>query len=181
MDPILAAIALLKATGLGGWLTEKLGGLINEPAARKVIDVARAVTGIKDPAAMLEQLQADAALAGRLREKVMDNEQDIVRLSFADVANARAMQVAALQQGDEFAKRFVYWLAAVWTFAAILYIGLITFCRIPENNVRFADTILGFMLATVVATILQFFFGSAISNRSKDNSIAALIDATKPK
>jgi multisubunit Na+/H+ antiporter MnhE subunit len=49
----------------------------------------------------------------------------------------------------------------------VVYICAITFLTIPENSVRFADTILGFLLGTIVATILQFFFGSSKSSKDK--------------
>lgn len=58
-------------------------------------------------------------------------------------------------------------LAAVWTTFAIVYILFITFHDIPENNIRFADTILGFLLGTVVATIINFFFGSSKGSEEK--------------
>jgi hypothetical protein len=34
--------------------------------------------------------------------------------------------------------------------------------------VRFADTILGFILGTVIATMLNFWFGSSIGSKEKD-------------
>lgn len=58
-------------------------------------------------------------------------------------------------------------LAAVWTTFAIVYILFITFHDIPEKNIRFADTILGFLLGTVVATIINFFFGSSKGSEEK--------------
>jgi hypothetical protein len=39
--------------------------------------------------------------------------------------------------------------------------------------VRFADTILGFMLGTVVATILNFFLGSSAGSKEKTEALAA--------
>jgi hypothetical protein len=48
------------------------------------------------------------------------------------------------------------------------YIGFITFGEIPEDNIRFADTILGFVLGTMVASMFQFLLGSSLGSRSKD-------------
>jgi hypothetical protein len=56
---------------------------------------------------------------------------------------------------------------------AVVYIFLITFTNIPETNVRFADTILGFLLGTVVATILNFFLGSSAGSKAKQEVIEA--------
>jgi hypothetical protein len=69
---------------------------------------------------------------------------------------------------DVWIKRFPVLLATYWSVMATAYIGFITFGDIPESNVRFADTILGFVLGTVVATIINFFFGSSSGSKEKD-------------
>jgi hypothetical protein len=69
---------------------------------------------------------------------------------------------------DVWMKRFPVLLASYWSIMATAYIGFITFGDIPESNVRFADTILGFVLGTVVATIINFFFGSSSGSKEKD-------------
>jgi hypothetical protein len=91
------------------------------------------------------------------------HERELLQMAYGDTANARNMQVEALRQDDVFAKRFIYVFATFWSIFAASYIGFITFGTIPEDNQRFADTILGFLLGTVVATILQFFFGSSMA------------------
>ena len=96
------------------------------------------------------------------------HEKELLQMAYGDVANARNMQVEALRQDDLFSKRFIYIFATFWSIFAASYIGFITFGHIPEDNQRFADTILGFLLGTVVATILQFFFGSSMGSKEKD-------------
>jgi hypothetical protein len=96
------------------------------------------------------------------------HERELLQMAYGDTANARNMQVEALRQDDVFAKRFIYIFATFWSIFAASYIGFITFGHIPEDNQRFADTILGFLLGTVVATILQFFFGSSMGSKEKD-------------
>jgi hypothetical protein len=96
------------------------------------------------------------------------HERELLQMAYGDTANARNMQVEALRQDDVFAKRFIYIFATFWSIFAASYIGFITFGTIPEDNQRFADTILGFLLGTVVATILQFFFGSSMGSKEKD-------------
>lgn len=99
-----------------------------------------------------------------------------IKIQHANVADARAMQKAALEQTDVFSKRFIYYFAWAWSFSSVAYIAAITFITIPPANIRFADTILGFILGTVIATILNFFFGSSKSSKDKDN---ALVQALK--
>jgi hypothetical protein len=130
----------------------------------KGVDYVQEKTGIElRPEMPTEELAA-------LRERAMQNEEFRIEAARKNTADARAMQVAALGQDDKFSKRFVYYLAAFWSVGAAVYIGFVTFGTIPAANVRFADTILGFLLGTVVATILNFFLGS--SEGSKDKTAA---------
>lgn len=102
---------------------------------------------------------------------VQNHERELLAMAYGDVASARNMQVEALRQEDVFSKRFVYIFASLWSLFAATYIGFITFGHIPQDNQRFADTILGFLLGTVVATILQFFFGSSMGSKRKDGEL----------
>jgi len=61
--------------------------------------------------------------------------------------------------------RFV--LAVLWTVFACTYIMGITFWEIPENNLRIVDTIVGFLLGTICATIIGFYFGSSHGSSEK--------------
>lgn len=103
----------------------------------------------------------------RLRERAMQHEEFMVEQANKNTADARAMQIAALNQSDLFSKRFVMYLALFWSATSITYIFFITFIEIPQANVRFADTVLGTVLGTVIATTINFFFGSSASSKEK--------------
>lgn len=149
---LLGNIAPALATAVAG----PLGGLAVSAIASKlgVADTVEAVTKAisADPDAALKLAQIDL---------------ETLKVEQANTADARAMQVAALQQSDVFSKRFTMYLTAFWSLCAAVYIGFITFSIIPEPNVRFADTILGFILGTVIATMLNFWFGSSIGSKEK--------------
>lgn len=133
----------------------------------KGLDYVQEKTGIElKPDMSQEEVKA-------LRESAMKHEEFMVEQANKNTADARAMQVVALQQDDRFSKRFVMYLAMFWSFTAVVYIFLITFTNIPELNIRFADTILGFLLGTVVATILNFFLGSSAGSKEKTEALAA--------
>jgi len=142
-----------------------------------------AISAISNKLGVSESVEAIATeIAGNPQalEKIKELELEFAKVQVeqtkADTENtqgARSMQTAALASGDKFVARFVYWLAIGWSVFAILYIVGITFFPIPESNVRFADTILGFLLGTVVATILNFFFGSSKSSKDKDEMMKA--------
>lgn len=150
---LLGNIAPALATAVAG----PLGGFAVSAIASKlcVADTVEAVTKAisADPDAALKLAQIDL---------------ETMKVEQANTADARAMQVAALQQSDVFSKRFPMYLTSFWSVCAAIYIGFITFSVIPEQNVRFADTILGFILGTVIATMLNFWFGSSIGSKEKD-------------
>lgn len=93
-----------------------------------------------------------------------------------DRVSARSMQEAALNSDDKFSKRFIYWFSIFWSVAGATYIGFITFSEIPANNVRFADTILGFVLGTAISSMFQYFYGSTSSSKVKDETIKNIMN-----
>jgi len=114
-----------------------------EAVATKGVDYVQEKLGVE----LKPEMSAEEVAA----LKVAANQHEEFRIEAArkNTADARAMQVAALAQDDTFSKRFVYYLAAFWSVGAAVYIGFVTFGTIPASNVRFADTILGFLLGTV--------------------------------
>lgn len=62
---------------------------------------------------------------------------------------------------------FKYFLAAVSIIATFAYLSAITFCSIPKENIRFADTIMGAMITLVLATVYNYFFGSSEGSHRK--------------
>lgn len=114
-----------------------------------------------------------------LKQKEIEHEEWLIEAArkdaemyLRDVQDARDMQKEALKQDDIFSKRFVYYFAMAWSGFAMVYLGLITFINIPQQSIRFVDTVLGFLLGTIVATLLQFFFGSSKQSKAKDDVIA---------
>lgn len=51
-------------------------------------------------------------------------------------------------------------MSIVLLTVSLSYILALTWLPVPPDNQRFADTSLGFLLATVIATIINFFFGT---------------------
>lgn len=101
-----------------------------------------------------------AQFKAELQRMTMAHKEKIHSLYNENSASARQMQEHALAQSDRFAKRFVYYLAALWSVAGILYVFLITFTEVISE--RSADTVLGFLMGTIVSTIINYFYGSAL-------------------
>ena len=81
------------------------------------------------------------------------------------------MQKEALKQDDVWSKRFIYIFSGLWSLFAMVFIFAITFGTVPEANIRFADSIIGFLMGTIIATMIQFFYGSSISSRKKTEEL----------
>jgi hypothetical protein len=153
---LLGSVAPALATVVAG----PLGGAAVSAIARRL--------GVEDTVEAVTQAVAadpDAAL------KLAQIDLETIKADYANTADARDMQKIALQQSDIFSKRFTMYLTVFWSVAAVAYVGFITFGVIPDKNVRFADTILGFILGTVVATMLNFWFGSSIGSKEKAESL----------
>lgn len=104
----------------------------------------------------------------KLKEAAMKHEEFMAEIDLKNMQGARDMQLKAMESDDPLVRRFVYYFIGFWSILAALYIGFITFGDIPDENIRFADTILGFVLGTMVASMFQFLLGSSIGSRNKD-------------
>lgn len=50
------------------------------------------------------------------------------------------------------------------------YIFYVTVNPLPENNIRFVDTVLGFVLGTMLSTVINFYFGSSTAPKNRKNN-----------
>jgi hypothetical protein len=96
------------------------------------------------------------------------HEEFMAEMDLKNMQGARDMQLKAMESDDPLVRRFVYFFIAGWSILSATYIGCITFIDIPDDNARFADTILGFVLGTMVASMFQFLLGSSLGSRAKD-------------
>lgn len=148
-----------------------LAAAVAGPLGGAAVSIIAKKFGVSDSVAAVAQ-----AIAGdpQAAEKLRELDLEYAKMHLDNVKDARAMQTAALGQADIFSKRFVYYFAAFWSICAVAYIAAITFVVIPAPNIRFADTILGFLLGTVVATILNFFYGTSKSSQDKTDKLAEM-------
>lgn len=151
-----------------GNIAPALASIVAGPAGGAAVSAIARHLGVTDTVeAVTKAISADPDAALKLAQIDLET----LKTQHANTENARAMQVAALAQSDVFSKRFTMYLTVFWSVAAVAYVGFITFGVIPDNNVRFADTILGFILGTVVSTVLNFWFGSSIGSKEKGEAL----------
>ena len=172
MVPIVAALMKAGLGILGSAVASKGKDLIEEKLGVDIGGMLGTEQG-RIELARLENEHEEALQKFAIEKK--NQELKVDEMAYANTDSARKMQIAALSQEDVFSKRFVYYLATGWSLFSVVYIGFITFGTIPEANIRFADTILGFLLGTVVATILNYFLGSSKSSKDKDSALAEAI------
>ena len=55
-------------------------------------------------------------------------------------------------------------LASYLIVFSTLFCAAMVFLPIPPTNARFADTIIGFLLGTIISTVINFYYGSAMSS-----------------
>lgn len=163
-------------------LTQGLNLLANAVMKKGEAFVENA-TGIK-----LKETMSDEELT-ILRQYEMEHEEELLKLQvednqislelekarLADIDSARNMQKTALQSGNSYAVSFLNSFSIFWCLVGCTYIGFVTFGSVPVENTRFADTILGFILGSIISPILAFYYGSSKSSQAKDATISKAV------
>ena len=170
MIPIVASIVSMLADKGLNLISSAIDG-----GANKAVEFIESKTGVKmdgselsdEQVATLRELEINSKL--ELERLALENKKEdnraseaIVNAQVGEYANSRNLQIEALKQDDKFSKRFIYYFAIFWSVFAVVYLTGITFIEIPKENVRFADTTVGFLLGTIVATLIGFFYGNSI-------------------
>lgn len=162
--PLLTTLAQNGLGMLGQAILAKGKDVIEEKLGVDIETSAQTEEGVQ----ILKNLEikhAEFLIGAALEKQKLDNEA---------VADARKLQASAIEGNSTLAKEFVYYYAIFWAGISSLYIGFITFGEIPLANVRFADTILGFVLGTLISAPMTYFFGSTTSSKMKDVTIETL-------
>lgn len=71
---------------------------------------------------------------------------------------------------------FLNSFSVLWSLIAASYIFCITFIPIDDGSQRYADTILGFLMGTVIAGIIGYHYGSSASSRDHRETIEKVLD-----
>lgn len=178
MAPLLIPVAMELAKFAPSLLKVLTGSDKAAEVAGHVVDIAKTVTGMSEPDEALAVIKADPNKILEFQQAVAAQQIDLEKAYLADVANARAMQIAALGQEDLFSKRFVYYFAAAWSLFSMLYFTAVTFIPLTAAGQRIADTILGVMIASVIGVMFAYFYGST---RGGDIKTRLLAQSSPPK
>lgn len=74
-------------------------------------------------------------------------------------------------------KNFVrFYFASFWSIVAAVVIWYLLTHDLTPTQKEFGNTILGFIMGTVVGSVMQFYFGSSQSSSEKDDMLKNSID-----
>lgn len=74
-------------------------------------------------------------------------------------------------------QRFMNILALLLIIFSMGYFGALLFVKVPEENIRFVDTIIGFLLGSVVSVVINYYFGASTTlEQTWDGSDRRTID-----
>jgi hypothetical protein len=148
-----------------------VSGLINN-GLPKVADavIEKGVDYVQDKMGITLKPEGEATKEdyAKIQAEANRHEEFMAENDLKNMQGARDMQLKAMDSDDPLVRRFVYYFVSFWSVLSATYIGCITFVTIPLDNIRFADTILGFVLGTMVASMFQFLLGSSLGSRKKD-------------
>lgn len=117
-----------------------------------------------------EKLQAKTEFRKLIQDfEIQTTEQAnrVFELEVQDRSNARAMQIAALQQGSWLAKHFLYILASVMILGAFGFTIALFSVKFPEENRNMIEQVQTLFVIGGVVMILQYFFGSSAGSKQK--------------
>jgi hypothetical protein len=164
MDPISIALSLAPLVpGVVRWIT---GDDKSAKVAEKVVDVAKAVTGIPEPEEAVRAIHADPALALRFQETIAAMEADLEKAYLADRKSARDRDIEMIRAGKH------NWRADILAFLSISGLVICVWfvardTAMPERAVNAIMFVAG-VLASAVRDVFAFEFGSSRGSKEKD-------------
>jgi hypothetical protein len=96
------------------------------------------------------------------------HEEFMAELDEKSRQRATDMQMKAMESDDPLVRRFIYFFIGWWSLFCAVVIPCLIWVPIPESGQRYADTILGYVMGTIVTSMFAFLLGSSQGSRMKD-------------
>jgi hypothetical protein len=165
----MTVLAILKATGMTDWLASKFGD--SAPVAKKVIDIAAAVSGASNPSDVVDILTRDPVKAAQVAEAIRAQEMELLTLYCQDLKDARSMYSnTGHDQADKIADHVIKWNAPLVGVLLTLY-GISLVYVHDASTAQAVGTLLGGSVAALWQerqAVMGFFFGSSLGSKLKD-------------
>lgn len=149
--------------------TEKVAELIEEKTGIKVEKFGGLTQDEFDKLREFEQQNKALILAAAAQADANDLKR--MEVAASDTADARSLVAAAIKAGDRETMVFLFRLTAVLLLFAFGFIGWAAFGHNYETSPGATHTIdlaTGFLLGTMVSTIIGFWFGTSLGSWRKN-------------
>jgi len=161
----------------------KIGNFLRSIGKEDILNVASVVTSFASGniaggiANIKNLIDGDKNITAE--QKAQANK--IIELEYADLANARDMQVqiATSEHSTKLGKNFIYYLATGTFIFSSSMVVMLFFVDIPENNRDVINFILGIIVGTGLVGIFQYFFGSSKGSSDKGDELRNLLNNKK--
>lgn len=151
-------------------------GEASAAVAEKVVDIAGAVAGTRDPQEILAKMRASAELAQQFQLAVLAADTELEKLYLADRADARKRDVEIRKlTGGSNTRADVMVAGAVIGLVACLLILAFFKENVPGEVVGIVSTIAG-IFGACLRDAFQFEFGSSRGSKEKDQALIRWAD-----
>lgn len=161
--PLPALLPLvIQAVAASGAIPEVLGALAGskaKDAADRVVEVAKAISGKKDPHAAVTAVMQNPELQAKLEEALIAERIRYAELAAADRANARSREI---QTGDKTARNLAYLILGA--FVAMVLATLFGYSKVDS---ALAGALIGYLSAKA-EQVVAFYYGSSAGSKAKD-------------
>lgn len=141
--------------------------------AEAVINTARQVTGLKDPAEIEAFLAADAEKAREFQLKLLEQETEFHKMYLADVQSARERDVKLAQAGIKNTR--ANWMLAITVAGIVAAVWVMVAFELSADSA--IGGVLIFLIGKLVGnweSAFAFEFGTTRSSKDKDDTIKKL-------
>lgn len=137
---------------------------VADQVIEKGVDAVQEKLGIE----LKPEGEATPEYNAKLSAEAMKHEEFMAELDEKSRQRATDMQMAAMKSDDKFVRRFLYYFIALWSVFSVIFIPCLIWVSIPDSGLRYADTILGYVMGTIVTGMFAFLLGSSQGSRMKD-------------
>lgn len=104
----------------------------------------------------------------KIQEEANRHSEFLAELDEKSTQRATDMQMVAMQHTDPMIRRHVYYFAWFITIVSFVYFFMVSFMPVENRNRDFINIILGFLVGTVINSLIRFFYGS--SSKSQEDT-----------
>jgi hypothetical protein len=167
-----AAVALTEMVPIiSRWFSNtEEGSASTQMIATKVVDIAKKVTGCKDPMSAVEALQKDSKLLLDFQRDIIRLDQDLEKSYLRDRQDARARDVAMATAGRYNVRADIMVIAAA---LGLIFCLLSLTCyqgALPGEAVGIISTVAG-IFGGCLKDAYSFEFGSSRGSKNKDLTV----------